>query len=138
MSTDTLKISNGPWDAGTAIVNAVTGEGENFSDGDIWIFPTDDAGPVAICHKPGDAILIADAGTTFNRTGKTPSQLAERLEEAEKLLRETQGIVQMLMDILRELPDDTDYEGMEVERPLPLAKASMKRVRAFLTRTTNG
>lgn len=80
MSTDTLKISNGPWDAGTAIVNAVTGEGENFSDGDIWIFPTDDAGPVAICHKPGDAILIADAGTTFNRTGKTPSQLAERLE----------------------------------------------------------
>ena len=44
----------------------------------------------------------------------------------------------MLMDILRELPDDTDYEGMEVERPLHLAKASMKRVRAFLTRTTNG
>ena len=87
MSTDTLKISNGPWDAGTAIVNAVTGEGENFSDGDIWIFPTDDAGPVAICHKPGDAILIADAGTTFNRTGKTPSQLAERLEEAKAVIR---------------------------------------------------
>ena len=137
MSTDTLKISNGPWDAGTAIVNAVTGEGENFSDGDIWIFPTDDAGPVAICHKPGDAILIADAGTTFNRTGKTPSQLAERLEEAEMIISDLMPIAlrtQRACDKSQVLNYDNPFDAECAD----VYGKKIQTARDFLTPPTNG
>lgn len=67
------------------------------------------------------AALYADAHNTFNRTGKIPSQLAERLEEAERLLGHVLGV-------LKALPGNTviGFDGV----------MTIKRATQFLTPPT--
>lgn len=67
-----------------------------------------------------DAEFIAEAWNSYY-----PSR-----EIIEKLV----GTVKMLSDIVREFPDESDYEGFEDERPTVIANEVLTEARAFLNK----
>ena len=85
-----------PWEKGKLVVNSWTHEGDNFSNGDVDIYPPlGEAGPVAIARSLPDARRIVAA---VNACKGIPT---ERLEEAgrEDDMRATFAIVTQSKDL---------------------------------------
>lgn len=61
-----------------------------------------------------NAALIADAGTTFDRTGKTPSKLAESLAESRACLADSLVEITRLRSALEVAQDHIDMSSLEV------------------------
>ena len=81
--------------------------------------------------------LFSDCYNTFNRTGKTPSQLAERLEEAEMIISDLMPIAlrtQRACDKSQVLNYDNPFDAECAD----VYGKKIQTARDFLTPPTNG
>lgn len=86
---------------------------------------------VTVCrlHDEAAADLIADAGTVFNTTGLTPSQLVERVKELEEALKLAEAGLADIGDADREPGDDLAWCERRAAEPLPRIRAALSKAR---------